>query len=527
MKVRQAIAAALAAEGVQQVFGLMGDGNMHLVGDLVRGHGMTFTNTRHETPAVLMADAFTRLGGGIGIATVTYGPGLAAAGLGLRIAQVAGAPIMLIVGDTPRRDPLHVHSFGQELFVHGLDVPILSIRTVEGALTILRRAFQMLRAGKGPVVLSVAVDVQEAETGEVYRPSTSGLATLAAPDALPLRSIADLLNQAKRPILLAGRGAHAAVQPLEALAERSNALLATTIGARGLFHRHARSLGVMGGLSTEPSRALLDQADLVVAFGASLNRFTTDFGKMAPQARWALVTDGAPSGLIDLPQVDLAVTVIGDALLAAQALLPLVRGGAEWMLPHLADPLADVPVELDDGLDPRAVVRAANAAFAGDRIDVIGVGQFGGWPAMHAVTTRNGAYVAPWEFGAIGVSVPMALGAAAARPDLPVLAWEGDGSLMTALGELETLGRMGARVIVLVLDDGAYGAEVRKLPPETRPLAMFGRRDLAGVARALGVAAATAKDAASLLDAMAQATAARGPFLVHAHVDPAVQQNVF
>lgn len=521
------MAAALVAEGVKQVFGLMGDGNMHLVGDLVRGHGVAFTNTRHETPSVLMADAFTRLGGGIGIATVTYGPGLAAAGLGLRIAQVAGAPVMLVVGDTPRRDPLHVHSFEQELFVHGLDVPILSIRTVEGALTILRRAFQMLRAGKGPVVLSVAVDVQEAETDEVYRPSTSGIAGTVAPMATDVQALAGLLNQAKRPVLLAGRGAQAATQPLEALAERSNALLATTIGARGLFHGHARDLGVMGGLSTEPSRALLDQADLVLAFGASLNRFTTDFGKMAPNARWALVTDRAATGLIDLPQVPLAVTAIGDALGAAQALLPLATGGAEWTLPHGTDPLADVPVELGDGLDPRAVVRAANAVFTGDRVDVIGVGQFGGWPAMHAVTTRKGAYVAPWEFGAIGVSVPMALGAAAARPDLPVLAWEGDGSMLTALGEIETLGRMGARVIILVLDDGAYGAEVRKLPPETRPLAIFGRRDLAGVARALGVPAATAKDAASLQVAMTQAAAAKGPFLVHAHVDPIVQQNVF
>ena len=105
--------------------------------------------------------------------------------------------------------------------------------------------------------------------------------------------------------------------------------------------------------------------------------------------------------------------------------------------------------------------------------------------------------------------------------------WSRQVPWLTALGEVETLGRMNARVIVMVLDDGAYGAEVRKLPPETRPLAMFGRRDLACAARALGVPAATAKDAASLLDAMAQAAAATGPFLVHAHVDPAVQQNVF
>ena len=127
MTLREAIAAALAVEGVDTVFGLMGDGNMHLIYDLVERHGVRFINTRQETAAVLMADGYARVSGRIGVATVTYGPGLAAAALGLGIAAAARASVLVVVGDTPRADPLHVHSFEQEIFVHGLGVTILSI----------------------------------------------------------------------------------------------------------------------------------------------------------------------------------------------------------------------------------------------------------------------------------------------------------------------------------------------------------------------------------------------------------------
>ena len=391
----------------------------------------------------------------------------------------------------------------------------------------------MLRTGGGPVVVSIAVDVQDETTSETYLSTSSYVPSARkVADHGAIARLADLIASARRPVLLAGRGAMDAATDIETLAGQANALLGTTVPARGRFSGSPRDLGVIGGLSEAGTRALMSEADLVVAFGASLNRFTADHGRIAPGARWALIADAAPSGRVESPVMPLTLWVDGDAGDVARRLAQALSGSTgTWSADAVSaahvDPFAGLTVERSGGLDPRAAVRSVNTAFPAERIDVVGVGQFGGWPAMHTAIGRGGRFVAPWEFGAIGVSVPMAIGAAAARPDLPVVAWEGDGSLLAVLGELDTLGRVGARITVVALDDGAYGAEVRKLPEFARPLARFGRRDLAGAARALGVDGYLAADGATLEFAVRAAASTSRPSLIHVPIDPEIQQAVF
>ncbi len=135
-----------------------------------------------------------------------------------------------------------------------------------------------------------------------------------------------------------------------------------------------------------------------------------------------------------------------------------------------ADPFAGLAVESTaDRIDPRAFIRICAGRLPRERTTVVGVGHFGGWPNLlldSAATDRS--FVAPWEFGSIGVGLPFAVGAAVGRPDRPVVAFEGDGSLLTGLGELDTLARVGAPVLLVLLDDAAYGAEVRG-PTRTLP----------------------------------------------------------
>lgn len=530
MKLRQALASLLAAEKIDTLFGLMGDGNMHLVLDAVEQHGMRFVNARHETAAVLMADGYARAGGRVAAVTMTHGPGLAAAGLGIGVAQAAHSPLLIIAGDVGRAEALHVQAMDQETFAHAVAQDVVSLRTARGAMSTLQRAMGRLRRGDGPVVLSLAVDVQEEEVpaADIAAPRLAAAASLVA-QPTAVAQIAELLRGARHPILLAGRGAREAAPYLIDLAEHCNALLATTIPARGLFHGHARDLGVMGGLTAPERRAFFERADLVLAFGASLNRFTADHGRIAPNAQWVQVARdnrGLP------PQVSVSLSVHGDAAEVARRLIATTsQAQGVWSVAELgAVRVAPAPAATTPGtLDPRRVVEAVNAALPPDRIDVVGVGHFGGWPAMYTEIGRGGQFIAPWDFGAIGVAVPVATGAALARPDCITVAWEGDGSLLASLGELETLARTGARVIVIVMDDGAYTAEVRKLRLLGRDtsLACFGRADLAAAAQALGLAAHTATDEASLTSAVHAASRAEGPVLIHVHIDPEVHQEVF
>jgi thiamine pyrophosphate-dependent acetolactate synthase large subunit-like protein len=229
--------------------------------------------------------------------------------------------------------------------------------------------------------------------------------------------------------------------------------------------------------------------------------------------------------------------VLGDARDAAARILEKLAAGPAaddgWDLAALAatrrNALADLRAQRGALFDPRAVVRAVDAHFPPDRTEIVGVGHFGGWPGMYSRLGRDGLFIGPWEFGAIGVGVPVALGAAIARPDRPTVVWEGDGSLQWALGELDTLARANARVTVIVLDDGAYGAEVWKLEKlgVSAAHAQFPRRDLAAVATALGVTGHAAHDVASLDAALAAASASSGPALLQVPIDPAHRQEVF
>ncbi|GGM52775.1 acetolactate synthase I/II/III large subunit [Micromonospora sonchi] len=539
MKVFEAIADAVVAHGVDTVFGLLGDANMFLVADLVNRHGVRFVAARNENAAVMMADGYARVTGRCGVATVTQGPGLAVAGAALTIARQARTPLVLIAGDTPPGDPLHVQHFEQQPYVlatAGTFVPVTGAGTAARDVGL---AFRAARELPGPVVLNVPIDLQEepVPAGPILPvPAVPRPPLPLVPDPAAVEALAQRLRTARRPVLLAGRGAEPAAAAIKDLADRCDALLATTLMSAGLFAGHPYDLGVAGGLSRPLTRRMLAGADLVVTFGAHLNRWTADHGTLFPDAVLVSVdVDPAAIGR----RWPVAGGVLGDAGETARALSALLPALSrpQWRSRELAAELAGAdPFEgLDirstvDLIDPRAFIRICADRLPRERTTVVGVGHFGGWPNLlldSAATDRS--FVAPWEFGSIGVGLPFAVGAAVGRPDRPVVAFEGDGSLLTGLGELDTLARVGAPVLLLVLDDAAYGAEVRKLAPRgvDPQLARFPGRDLAAVARALGLPAWTVTDEAGARAAFDAVLPLTGPALLHVKVHPDVVQEKF
>ncbi|MFE0593280.1 thiamine pyrophosphate-binding protein [Micromonospora echinospora] len=558
MRVYQALADAIVAHGVDTVFGLLGDANMFLVTDLLERHGVRFVAARNENAAVMMADGYARVTGRCAVATVTQGPGLAVAGAALTIARAARTPLVLVAGDTPPADPGHVQHFDQQPFALATAGSFVPVATPATAVRDVARAFRTARELPGPVVLDVPMDLQD----EPVPPGTPPVvpyvpprpAQPPAPHPEAVAALADRLRAARRPVLLAGRGAESAAPAIRELADRSGALLATTLMAAGLFAGHPYDLGVAGGLARPLTRRVFAEADLVVTFGAGWNRWTADHGALAGAATVVAVdTDPAAPGA-GWPVDDV---VLGDADATARAvtalLAPQVVAGVpcttesgnrgpllprpDWRTAELAaeiaaaDPFAGMEMRCTaDRIDPREFVRVCAGRLPVERTTVVGVGHFGGWPNLlldSAATDRS--LVAPWEFGSIGVGLPFAVGAAVGRPDRPVVAFEGDGSLLTGLGELDTLARTGAAVLLVVLDDAAYGAEVRKLRPrgvDPAP-ARFPDRDLAAVARALGLTAYTVTDTAGAEAALDAALPLTGPVLLHVRVVPDVVQERF
>lgn len=540
MKAHTALADALVAEGTEVVFGLMGDANMYLVADLVQRCGVRFVAVRHEAAAVMAADGYSRASGRPGVATVTMGPGLAQTATALAIARHARSPVVLVAGDTPTRDRLHVQSFDQGPFAAATAGAFRRVRLPETLAEDVALAFRAVRTGSGPVVLDVGLDLQAESrpAGWAYRPSSALLppAQLAPPDSLRVEAVAKLLAASERPVVLAGRGAVAAEARLVllALADRLGAPVATTLQAKDWFAGEPFDLGVAGGFSTDLARGVLGASDCVLAFGASLTQFTSDRGRLFGQARVVQVTTD-PRDVGDPVAPDEAV--LADARLTAEALLALAPPAVQpWREAALAvhgprrHPLDGVAfVDEPEGLDPRRVVDACNRLLPRKRAAVIGIGHFGGFVAPALDVPDPTGLVTPWEFGSIGVGVPFGLGVATARPDRTTVVFEGDGSLMQGLGELDTLARSGLPVLVIVLDDRAYGSEIHKLADAGVDPAIchFPARDLAALARTLGCSARTAATPEALEAALTGLFPLDGPALLHVPVSRRVRQHMF
>lgn len=540
MRGSAALADAVHAEGVAVVFGVLGDGNLGLVTGLV-DRGVRFVAARHEAGAVAMADGYARASGRPGIATVTHGPGLTQVGTPLTTARRARSPVLVLAGDTPRGARGHAQDIDQGVFALATAGSVQPLRTRATLPADVRAAFRHVRTGRGPIVLNAPLDVQDAEADDApYVPSSRGLPAPhpVVPPPGALEDAAALVARSARPVVLAGRGAvQAGARPaLAALAARLGAPLATTLLAKGWLDGVPGNLGVCGGFSTPDARAVLARADAVLAFGASFSRFTVDGGRLFPDA--ALLRVDPDPAVADAAAVPDAA-VAGDARLTAESLAGMIAARPPWA-PEAPPERAPLPpvVDTPEGVDPRAVLRRCDALLPAARQVVVGIGAYSGWGALELAVPDPRGLLLPWELGAVGLALPVGIGAAVARPDLTTVVVEGDGGLVMSFPELDTAAREALPVIAVVLDDRAYGAEVVLLGREGRApdLARFAPRDLAAVARALGwdaVAAGTVAELDTALDAALRGRPGGGgpgggrPLLVHARTVTAVHDEMY
>jgi len=523
MRVYEALAQAFAAEGVTTHFGLMGDGNMHWMTAMDALPGTRAVGVRHEHCALLMAAGYWNATGEPGVCSVTHGPGFTQLMTGLATAARNNVPLVVMAGETGLGAAWNIQAIDQAPLARACGAEYIAIHSVDVLHAKVREAFYVARTQAKPVVLGVPLDLQKKQMPETapYVPSLAFLppATPLPPDPAAVADLADRLLSARAPVLIAGRGALLADAgpAIEALADETGALLGTTLLGKGLFDHHPFSLGIVGGYAREAARPASEAADLVIAFGAQLSRFTLDGGKMFPAAEIVQV-DLAPNALKEgLVAADHMVRA--DARRAAEALRDAVRKAPErrpaairtaGLAEALRNAPADsVPFDVPEGrVDPRRFFEALEAAMPPDYHLVSGSAHQAYWhTAMRG--SPAGTYHAIRAFGAIGNALSFATGVAVARGDGKVVLSEGDGGLLMHIQEFETLVRENIKLLVICINDGAFGAEVHKLRAEGMDAAgaVFGAPDLASVARAFGLGAATithTDQVADLMDAFAR-----------------------
>ncbi|MEM9715255.1 MAG: thiamine pyrophosphate-binding protein [Pseudomonadota bacterium] len=508
MKLYEALAKAVQREGVTTCFALLGDANMHWAGAQAE-LGTGFVYTRHEHAAVAGAAAYARSSGQVGFASVTCGPGLTQITTILPIAARARIPIVVLAGEAPLTKPWYNQGIDQAPFVEACGAIYRSFHNPETAIAELHSAFAEAKEKRLPVVIGIPFDLQKQHyTGPLELPTSDDLFTEAAPEGPNADLIAQAarwITEAKRPVLMAGLGAVAASAKAACLelAERSGALLATTLPAKGYFRGEDYALGIAGGYASEGAKAIFKEVDLVIAVGSRLASHAFNGGKLTPNARVIHMDINPQSYVQGREAADLLMKT--DARLGAEALSTAVMPQMGWRSDQMRAATANAvklpdDAETPDGfLHPMAVIKTLADIIPPDChiISTSGhsayyVAQMSQHPQEHFTVIR--------DFGAIGNGTSWALGIAAAHPDRPVVLIDGDGSALMHIQELETMARHNMHVLVIVLNDGAYGSEIHKLRADsiTDEGAVFGRPDFAAIAQGFGFTGRTVTELSGL-----------------------------
>ncbi|HEY5547058.1 MAG TPA: thiamine pyrophosphate-binding protein [Gemmatimonadaceae bacterium] len=504
-RVYDVLAKAFIQEGVSTCFTLMGDANMNWAARL-RQQGCRMIFVRHEHCAVAAAMAYARKTSEVGVATVTCGPGVTQLITALPAAVRAHLPLVVFGGEAPLRSSWYNQGIDQAPIIKATGADYHPLHLPERMPIGIRDAFLQARRERRPVVLGIPFDLQDRLWDGPEKLPTPSRELLPRSSPIPphpddVAKAAKLVAEAERVVVFAGLGAVAAKAgpACRALAAKTGGLLTTTLPARGLFHDDLYCIGITGSFSTEVGLEYLAQADLVIAVGHSLSYFAGGGGQLFRKAKM-LHIDIDPRAIRQGQEVA-RHHLRADARLGVEALTAALPARStiwrtEAMAARIRDSKPDSHVfEIEPGLlDPRDAVEALEKALPADW-ELVNSSGHCSWFFAQMPSRPQEKFLTIREFGAIGNGISFSMGVAAARPDQTVVLFDGDGSLIMHIQELETIKRHKLNILIIVMNDGAYGSEVHKLRSEELPEdgSVFGRPDFAAIARGFGLDGKTFK----------------------------------
>ena len=442
----------LKRENVDVTFGIPGGAIMHMYHPR-QDYGVHHVLMRHEQCAAHAADAYARLSGKVGVAIATSGPGATNLVTGIATAAMDSSPIVCITGQVPSK-LIGTDAF-QETDITGITLPITKhnylVTDVDKLAYIIHEAFYIAKSGRpGPVLIDLPKDVQQAMTEFVppedeiqlpgYHPSGPG-------DIDLVQQAAELINNAQRPIILAGQGVlmSNAMQELLTFVERTQTPVGLTLLGKGGFpESHPLALGMMGMHGEACVNRAIQEADLLLAFGMRFDdRVTGTLATYSPKAKRVHI-DMDAAELNKIVQVD--VPILGDLKQVLNQVLPLVNTTThpEWLTQieewRKDNRRRDIINRPENGhLVAPHFINDIWEATSGEAIVVSDVGQHQMWTAQYYPNDYPYSVVTSGGLGTMGFGLPASIGAQIARPDKEVWAIVGDGGFQMTLHDLGTI----------------------------------------------------------------------------------------
>ncbi len=439
-------------EGVKVAFGIPGGAIMHTYHPR-QDYGIHHVLMRHEQCAAHAADGYARVSGQVGVAIATSGPGATNLVTGIATAMMDSSPIVCLTGQVSS-ELIGTDAF-QEIDITGITLPITKhnylVTDVDELAQTIHEAFYIARSGRpGPVLIDLPKDIQKATTeyvpaeGEVhlpgYRPTGEGDPNLVS-------RAAHLINQAQRPMILAGHGVlmSGAMNALRAFVEKTQTPVGLTLLGKGGFpESHPLALGMMGMHGEAFVNKAIQEADLILAFGMRFDdRVTGELASYVPNARRVHV-DADAAELNKVVQVD--VPILGDLRQVLEQLLPQVEKTThpewinainEWRSESRSRDILHRP---ENGrLVAAHFINEIWEATQGDAIIVSDVGQHQMWTAQYYLNDKPYSVVTSGGLGTMGFGLPAAIGAQFGQPDREVWMVAGDGGFQMTMHDLATV----------------------------------------------------------------------------------------
>src|SRR6266542_3169140 len=526
----------LVREGVTDIFGYPG-GAILPAYDAMLDYPIRHVLVRHEQGATHMADGFARASGGVGVAIATSGPGATNMVTGIATAMLDSSPIVCITGQVGSR--LIGSDAFQEVDITGITLPVTKhnylVTRAEDVARAVREAFVIAKSGRpGPVLIDITKDAQQGSCEfdwEAAAPGVPGWRSAVETPGAAIAQATPLLNEAERPVILAGHGVliSGAMDELRELAEKAQIPVAMTLlGIGGFPASHSLNIGMMGMHGEAWVNHAIQEADLLIAAGMRFDdRVTGNLRTYAPHAR-KIHIEIDPSEINKNVPVDVAI--IGDLRDVLKQLLPSIApGNREPWLSHIAAIKGDAAVRDIQSLPDDGHLYAAHvindlwrATKETDTIVVTDVGQHQMWEAQYYHHDAPRSLITSGGLGTMGFAVPAAIGAKRARPDAEVWAIVGDGGFQMTMCELATAVQEGIAIKVAIINNGFLGMvrQWQEFFYERRYAAtQLSGPDFVKLAEAFGVRGIAVSQRAGVLPAVDEARNHPGPVVVDFRVE--------
>ena len=458
--------------GVEVIFGIPGDGINGIIEALrKRKDEIRFIQVRHEEVAAFAACGYAKWTGKLGVCLATSGPGGIHLLNGIYDAKLDSQPVLAITG-MQHHDLLDTYT-QQDVDLDKLfmDSCVYSARVMGPAHMepVTEQACRMALAYRQPTHMTVPVDIQSMPVDKAHRGKrnvphhTSDVMAHGAqlPDREQLQRAADILSEAKRPFILAGRGALGARRELEEMAERLKAPVGMPLLGKGAIpDRSPYSTGGVGLLGTAPSQKALEECDTLLIVGSTFPYI--EFYPRPGEARGVQIE-------LDPKRVGLRFPVeaglVGDSRRVLAELLPLVKPrdddsflkSAQETMSDWRELMDERGTRRDTPMKPQVVTHELNPLLRDDAIVITDSGTITTWTARHIDMRGDMQFSCSGMLASMACGLPYAIAAAIAYPERQVVAVVGDGGLAMLMGDLVTITKYGLDVKLIVIKNNTLG----------------------------------------------------------------------